>query len=57
MICLALLLALLIGGSSPAAALTKYCSSDKCCSYCDYYDNNGNWVGSIYWCWHGCNPV
>ena len=58
LMCLAFLLALFIGASSPAAAaLSKSCLSDSCCTYCDYYDSNGNWVASIYWCWSRCEPV
>jgi len=48
-LCLAVLLAMLIGGSSPAAA-SKICIDAGSCHECDWFDANGDLISSIYWC-------
>jgi hypothetical protein len=47
---LAFLLALLIGARPGLAAGHRICIDSGSCHQCDYYDQNYDWLYSIYWC-------
>jgi hypothetical protein len=55
-LCVAFMVGLLLNATA-GTAISKICADYRCCHYCAYYDQNGNFLYEIDWCWSdsGCS--
>jgi hypothetical protein len=50
-VCVAFMVALLLNATAGSATIFKSCVKYQCCQFCTYYDQFGNELYEIDWCW------